>query len=363
MHPVCSCWRRTNVATISMCFAFIRIHAVRPRQPFITCTFCTVATPRPKFKIWSFRWIHVGQPCPPPEEPPTYSPSHRTVAQQHIVHTVRPRLSIACRVSIDRLDFRPTGARVVPFFTVITVRSVPIRITIQDCHHFHGRTSFSHWSNCVSQCNWRRTHRRRRCRPQRANGNVYLRCPMTLEMCCVYVRYSRGPETCCCSQWTRIETYQRYEINAMQSIRCSSWPATDQWSNTIWNQNTCRVRTFALLNHATQLTNRVSPTYAGIPTSKQNDDSPIELHVEAKAQWNLQRRDASIEIQPPLQPENWLLKNRMDAKDKFAYGDGDMSDNEDRWLSQVEIVTSSGPHRRLWMGPQFIFKTYNTPSG
>lgn len=73
------------------------------------------------------------------------------------------------------------------------------------------------------------------------------------------------------------------------------------------------------------------------------------------------RKDTSIEIQPPLPNENWLLKNRMDSKEKYC--ESDLSDNEDRWLSQVEIVTSSGPHRRLWMGPQFIFKTYNTPSG
>lgn len=29
---------------------------------------------------------------------------------------------------------------------------------------------------------------------------------------------------------------------------------------------------------------------------------------------------------------------------------------------QVEIVTHTGPHRRLWMGPQFQFKTIH-PSG
>jgi len=27
-------------------------------------------------------------------------------------------------------------------------------------------------------------------------------------------------------------------------------------------------------------------------------------------------------------------------------------------LLQVEIITHAGPHRRLWMGPQFSFKTY-----
>ena len=31
---------------------------------------------------------------------------------------------------------------------------------------------------------------------------------------------------------------------------------------------------------------------------------------------------------------------------------------EDKWLSQVEILTHFGPHRRLWMGPQFAFKTF-----
>ncbi len=38
-------------------------------------------------------------------------------------------------------------------------------------------------------------------------------------------------------------------------------------------------------------------------------------------------------------------------------GGGDESDDEDRWLSQVEITTHVGPHRRLWMGPQFSFKS------
>lgn len=31
-------------------------------------------------------------------------------------------------------------------------------------------------------------------------------------------------------------------------------------------------------------------------------------------------------------------------------------------MFQVEIVTHTGPHRRLWMGPQFQFKTIH-PSG
>lgn len=31
--------------------------------------------------------------------------------------------------------------------------------------------------------------------------------------------------------------------------------------------------------------------------------------------------------------------------------------------SQVEISTHAGPHRRLWMGPQFVFKTCGSTLG
>lgn len=62
--------------------------------------------------------------------------------------------------------------------------------------------------------------------------------------------------------------------------------------------------------------------------------------------------------------DSWLLKDRL--SDEALYTENQIERNEDRddvWLSQVEIITHAGPHRRLWMGPQFMFKTYNTPSG
>ena len=34
--------------------------------------------------------------------------------------------------------------------------------------------------------------------------------------------------------------------------------------------------------------------------------------------------------------------------------------NEGAWLSEVELVTHATPTRRLWMGPQFFFKTYTS---
>ena len=32
------------------------------------------------------------------------------------------------------------------------------------------------------------------------------------------------------------------------------------------------------------------------------------------------------------------------------------------WMSQVEMNTHASPHRRLWMGPQFTFKTIQARS-
>ncbi|GBP48283.1 Breast carcinoma-amplified sequence 3 homolog [Eumeta japonica] len=93
-----------------------------------------------------------------------------------------------------------------------------------------------------------------------------------------------------------------------------------------------------------------------IPKEKVSDDSPIELEVEAVAQWPLQRPLAAADLLAPLPPTNPLLqplscRRYMDACASAS--------EEERWCAQVEIVTHAGPHRRLWMGPQFVFKTYN----
>ncbi|XP_060800827.1 uncharacterized protein LOC106134548 [Amyelois transitella] len=92
-----------------------------------------------------------------------------------------------------------------------------------------------------------------------------------------------------------------------------------------------------------------------IPKEKVCDESPIEVEVEAAAQWPLQRpAGGCADLLAPLPPANPLLQPAA------AAGCADMCmSEEERWLSQVEIVTHAGPHRRLWMGPQFVFKTYN----
>lgn len=108
--------------------------------------------------------------------------------------------------------------------------------------------------------------------------------------------------------------------------------------------------------------------FPDIPKDKVCDESAIELDVEAKAQWLLgSRSNSHAELSPPLPSDNWLIKDRVIDNnlnlDTSQIENCKSDERDDRWLSQVEIVTHAGPHRRLWMGPQFIFKTYNTPSG
>ncbi|XP_053658276.1 uncharacterized protein LOC128707346 [Anopheles marshallii] len=143
---------------------------------------------------------------------------------------------------------------------------------------------------------------------------------------------------------------------------------------------------FIMAAHGALIQYDLEPKHAsGTPKEKICDDTPIELEVEAKAQWCLQRQENSStgDIQPPLSLDNWLIKDRfieegvVGTSDSGSIKDYDRllhshnrgstgnisADHDDRWLSQVEIITHAGPHRRLWMGPQFMFKTYNTPSG
>lgn len=116
---------------------------------------------------------------------------------------------------------------------------------------------------------------------------------------------------------------------------------------------------FIMACHGNMIQYDLEPKPAsGVPKEKVCDDTMIELEVEAKGQWPFLRSPGSLEIVPPLPPSSPLFGTSMLPKDA---GESDLV--EDRWLSQVEIVTHAGPHRRLWMGPQFVFKTYNASSG
>ena len=92
--------------------------------------------------------------------------------------------------------------------------------------------------------------------------------------------------------------------------------------------------------------------------------------MTAYGQWTLTAPKDRSELQPPLSIESPLM-NPLDHISRLAsaaslrkdHGASQDSTNEEQWLSQVEIVTHIGPHRRLWMGPQFSFKTFRRVEG
>jgi hypothetical protein len=124
--------------------------------------------------------------------------------------------------------------------------------------------------------------------------------------------------------------------------------------------------------------------------NKPTNDCPIQLKITPKAQWPLQRIITADEVNFPIQSDNPLLKigstnytssnkkaiNQFHNDNSFTSLNGYTtapnsfspsthslqlanSSNND-WIRQIEVNTHMGPHRRLFMGPQFVFKTFNS---
>ncbi|ELU13646.1 hypothetical protein CAPTEDRAFT_150615 [Capitella teleta] len=114
---------------------------------------------------------------------------------------------------------------------------------------------------------------------------------------------------------------------------------------------------------------------------KVTEDSMLEVVEAPRAQWTLGRMMTSTEMRPPLPMNNPLLMGtdaimhqktsidhplfgdmgpRQESKESLSsdHSSSKEEDPSDQWLSHVEIITHAGPHRRLWMGPQFSFKTF-----
>uniref|UniRef100_H9GME3 BCAS3 microtubule associated cell migration factor n=1 Tax=Anolis carolinensis TaxID=28377 RepID=H9GME3_ANOCA len=107
---------------------------------------------------------------------------------------------------------------------------------------------------------------------------------------------------------------------------------------------------------------------------KISDDTPLEMATCPRASWTLVRTPQWNELQPPFNLNHPLLL-AADAMQCYQYlllgrkslavfpSQGSVWNSQEKWLwLEVEIVTHTGPHRRLWMGPQFQFKTIH-PSG
>ncbi|XP_057695596.1 breast carcinoma-amplified sequence 3 isoform X4 [Corythoichthys intestinalis] len=114
---------------------------------------------------------------------------------------------------------------------------------------------------------------------------------------------------------------------------------------------------------------------------KISDDTALELCTSSRACWTLARTPQWNELQPPFNSNHplvlasnkvlysqYLLAGMTPASQGKCWQSSDSvtsdqtGQDDEEWLSQVEIVTHTGPHRRLWMGPQFQFKTIH-PSG
>ena len=126
------------------------------------------------------------------------------------------------------------------------------------------------------------------------------------------------------------------------------------------------------------------------PGNKPTNDSPIQLKITAKAQWPLQRFVSSDELRYPLQPDNPLLfngsnnyinkklSNNYSSESTTPTYNGNSSNHnynpdssslfttasnstvKEEWIKMIDVNTHMGPHRRLFMGPQFVFKTFNS---
>ncbi|XP_051934835.1 breast carcinoma-amplified sequence 3 isoform X2 [Hippocampus zosterae] len=109
---------------------------------------------------------------------------------------------------------------------------------------------------------------------------------------------------------------------------------------------------------------------------KISDDTALELCTSPRACWTLARTLQWNELQPPFNSNHPLVFacNKVQyfqsllagmypgSQSKHHESSDHIGQDDEEWLSQVEIVTHTGPHRRLWMGPQFQFKTIH-PSG
>lgn len=121
---------------------------------------------------------------------------------------------------------------------------------------------------------------------------------------------------------------------------------------------------FVMANHGVLLEYSLEalPDVGQQKEAKICESSPVKLQVEAFGQWNLTSPKPTNDLQPPLSLGNPLMDTVLFNEERFIGArhpsGGGMS--EDKWLSQVEIVTHVGPHRRLWMGPQFCFKTFRS---
>ena len=122
----------------------------------------------------------------------------------------------------------------------------------------------------------------------------------------------------------------------------------------------------SLLEH--KLTPLPIPPVQGVASQ----ESPIQLKVQGLSEWSLIRYRETPAFEPPLSKHSPLLVTSSIMRD-LLLAHCDLGESTEQlqtpiepvknreWLTNVELVTYAPPGRRLWMGPQFCFKTFQRP--
>ncbi|CAB4015658.1 Breast carcinoma-amplified sequence 3-like, partial [Paramuricea clavata] len=110
-----------------------------------------------------------------------------------------------------------------------------------------------------------------------------------------------------------------------------------------------------------------------LKNSPQSEDMPFQAVAEGKGRWIFCRHATMPESKNLLSKDVLLCKSMINmnkpknsshdiVKDKSS-SESARNDSraDDNWLANIEIETHAPPHRRLWMGPQFAFKTFQPP--
>ncbi|KAI6192472.1 BCAS3 domain-containing protein [Aphelenchoides fujianensis] len=87
-------------------------------------------------------------------------------------------------------------------------------------------------------------------------------------------------------------------------------------------------------------------------------EAPIRIRVIALCQWSLTRSRGTTGVNficPPLHESSPIVRAFVNTPARKKQRRKHVNNG---WLQHVEVTTYCGPHRRLWMGPQFSFGVY-----
>ncbi|CEF66673.1 Breast carcinoma-amplified sequence 3 [Strongyloides ratti] len=89
-------------------------------------------------------------------------------------------------------------------------------------------------------------------------------------------------------------------------------------------------------------------------------DPKMNVITIPKYQWVLQRTKSCVDIRLPIKENNPILAMVNDAKTSESFTPRSISPTivQNNWVKNIEASTYSGPHRRIWMGPQITFAQY-----